>query len=257
MKNNIITLDFEFNNVKYEIIVNGVIVFSDSSSFPVKANININEWVINGSNSVGFRIYPSVDGSNFSKKSKAKIIVSSNELNAPDEESTELEVLQSPEFDEPLDNFELLKDIKMELPNLHWKWLQTETMTDDFGTKNAIIQIYEQIWDSLNDKKIDNYLNMNIEKNSEYALAYYLPINFRINLVKRSFQNKLNDSSFNLIKLNKEELGLHLTANGKLAFLKNAEGNHAICFKESEYNMLVEIPVYICKQKDNSLLIIR
>lgn len=251
MNSDIYIIELKKINSYLSISVNEIPVFSHSGTRVLEINIFINQYLINGSNTVKIVLEPSANKTVISEDSLCEFKVKNKQSGLVIAE------YKTPDFTNK-NEITFTKELNFYISIIKNPYF-TIAPEIDKGFEQRILVFYQNVWNLLKQKAIDDYFELSKIKDLELAEAYNLTYNERIEDIRPVFERVLADSKMKLQPLDFSKLKINYYHYNKIVSLEDANLNPAIYFEEDSEDAVsrFKIPMYLCLNEKNELIIIR
>lgn len=262
-----LTLSVDADYVPYEVFVNGGFISTDLTGWTGSETWPINPWLRSGSNQLALLLYPwhaeADKAPSFDAQARVTLRLSLRDLAQPDAEAIELLTLQltganierpelsstnaHPDFtpgklhSERVDfdgKLLLSVDFDVRLPFPEWAFLRSEpsapayTLSEDQISPHyeRLLSAYENIWQLMQDKALDQLLPLFAERSREIDLAMYRDEGSTQAKLRDSLAQALHDDTRTLAPIRPEEGAwkYDVGPSGKLLRLSDGAQSSAI-----------------------------
>lgn len=251
MNSDIYTIELKKINSFISIYVNDIPVFSHTGTRVLEINLFINQYLVNGANSVKIALGPSADNIMISKDSVCEFKVISNK-------SKQIIIeYKTPDFTNK-NELTFTKELSFYISIIKNPYFAIAPEINK-AFEQKILVFYQNIWNLLKQKAIDDYFELTKLKDLELAEAYNLTYNERIEDIQPVFEKVIADPKMKLQPLDFSKLKINYYHYNKIVSLEDAKLNPAIYFEEDSEEAVsrFKIPIYLCLNEKNELIIIR
>ena len=251
MNLDIYTIELKKINSFISVHVNDIPVFLHSGTRVLEINLFINQYLVSGSNSVKIVIGPSADNLLISNDALCEFKVINKKS-----DQTIIEY-KSPDFTNKKEhNFIKESSFYISLGKNPYFTIAPEI---NKGLEQKVLVFYQNVWNLLKQKAIDDYFELTKIKDLELAEAYNLTYNERIEDIRPVFEKVIADPKMKLQPLDFSKLKINYYHYNKIVSLEDAKLNPAIYFEEDSEEAVsrFKIPMYLCLNEKSELIIIR
>lgn len=256
MNNLVFFLRVDVHDCAYSIMVNGMKLRRDDKGNPFIVEFPINEYIISPKIDVELTLKPI--GKEASLRDEASCTLSivttidgiKNSRNIIFENKTPAILPNSPILNHSF-------TYQGELPKLNLALEGFKKLVDSDNLKKEIFSIYSKFYSSLVQKSIHDLLEMTINRDMDYARAYYVNYQLRVNDVKEVFLGYFNNPDLELLDLTFEGYFLKFYFEGRICCLEDIDGDPPLIYLYEKDDSVTLMPIYLGYDKSGKLEIIR